>query len=72
MVNVVDRIFNKIKTGRFFPGQSSMGRVGVGLGLRLRLGSKVAFWAVFEIIRIVILEAHGGHNNSPISILFPK
>ena len=35
--------------------------VGLGLGL----GSKVVFRAVFDIFRLIILEAHGGRNKFP-------
>ena len=57
--------------GLFFPGQSSTGRVGVGVGvwvrLRLWLGSIVVFWAFF--LNIFLLDVAGstrvGQTNIP-------
>ena len=40
-----------------------MGRVGVRVRGRVRIGSKVAFWAVFDVFLLIILEAHTGQTN---------
>ena len=38
-------------------------RVGLGSGLGLGMRSKVLFWAVFDIFRLIILEAYVGQTN---------
>ena len=62
--SVVDQTFSKKKVG-FFPDK--VVRIGLGLGLGLGLGPTVAFWAVFHVFRLLILEAHIGLT---ISVLY--
>ena len=57
-------IFSKKKTLVFF--EPKFTRVGSGSGLELQLVSKVAFWALLEIISLVVtLEPHVGHTKIP-------
>ena len=43
-----------------FSGKCSMGRVGV-----VGLGSKVVFWAVFDIFSLAVVEAHVDQTKFP-------
>ena len=68
---MVDQIFNnnKKKKSDFFPEKVLW--VGLGLGSGLGIGSKVVFREDFDIVHLIILDAHVDQTKFPDFHFYP-